>query len=87
MRNSLEVVRDPAGHRKTGSGQIEVDVLSAASGYQQLIQHAASGLSQVEDDAGDFDLRDMNLDGTNDLVFIKRRNTGTGTIELHAMGG
>jgi Cu/Zn superoxide dismutase len=73
--------------RKTGSGQIEVHVLSAASNFQTFIQHAATGFSQVDDQNGDFTLIDVNLDGRPDLVFIKRRDTGTGTIEFHALAG
>jgi hypothetical protein len=73
--------------RKTGSGTIEVHVLSAASGFQQFLQHAASALAVVEDGSGDFTLTDINLDGTPDLVYIKRRDVGAGTIELHAFGG
>lgn len=73
--------------RKTASGAIEVHVLSNASGFQQFIQHAATGFALVEDNTGDFTLIDVNQDGRPDLVLIKRRDTGTNTIELHALAG
>jgi G:T-mismatch repair DNA endonuclease (very short patch repair protein) len=73
--------------RKTASGAIEVHALSSASGFQQFIQHVASGFSQVDDGNGDFTMKDVNLDGMPDLVFIKRRSTGTGTIEVHGFAG
>jgi hypothetical protein len=73
--------------RKTATGAIEVHVLSAASGFQQFIQHLPSAFSVVDDGSGDFSLIDVNGDGQPDLVFVKRRNTGTNTIELHALAG
>lgn len=73
--------------RKTGSGAIEVHVLSGVSGFQTFIQHIASAFSQVDDGNGDFTLVDVNVNGVPDLVFIKRRSTGTGTIELHGLSG
>jgi hypothetical protein len=32
-------------------------------------------------------MADVDGDGILDLVFIKRRNTGSGTIEVHALSG
>jgi 5-hydroxyisourate hydrolase-like protein (transthyretin family) len=71
--------------RATGSGRIEVHVASAASGFQTVIQHAATALATGADNTGDFRMSDIDRDGRADLVFIKRRSTGTGSIEVHVM--
>ncbi|WP_431825133.1 hypothetical protein [Burkholderia sp. F1] len=71
--------------RNTDSNTIEVHVLSGNSGYQDFLLHTPTPLSQNEDQNGDFAIADFNGDGTRDLVFIKRRNTDSGTIELHVL--
>jgi hypothetical protein len=71
--------------RNTGTGKIEVHVLSGASNYQQFIVQTGTALAQAEDGNGSFYLADVTGDGKADLVFIKRRNTGTGTIEIHVL--
>lgn len=71
--------------RNTGSGKIEVHVLSGASNYQQFIVQTGTALAQTEDANGSFYLADVTGDGKADLVFIKRRSTGTGTIEIHVL--
>ena len=73
--------------RSTVSATIELHALSAASGFQQFILHTATGLSQAEDASGDFTMADIDHDAVPDLVYIKRRNTSTPTIELHVLGG
>lgn len=71
--------------RNTGSGQIEVHVLSGASNYQNFILQTPTALSSAEDANGSFYLADVTGDGKADLVFIKRKNTGTGSIEVHTL--
>ena len=73
--------------QNTGTDTVELHAVSAVSGFQQFTQDIASGFSQVDDGNGDFTMKDVNLDGMPDLVFIKRRSTGTGTIELHGLAG
>lgn len=69
--------------RATGTGTIEVHIFSAASGFKQAILNSGSGLSETEDTSGDFTMADVDRDGRPDLVFIKRRATGSGTMEIH----
>jgi hypothetical protein len=68
----------------TGSGTIEVHILSGASNYQQFLLHTATPL--VGDDF-DYAVTDWNHDDVPDLVAIKRRNTGSGRIEVHILSG
>jgi FG-GAP-like repeat len=73
--------------RVTGTASVEVHAASAASGFQQFIMHSASSFTEIEDTSGDFRMADVNLDRRPDLVFIKRRATPTGKIEVHAASG
>lgn len=66
----------------TGSGRIEVHTATAASGYAGFGVHAATPIG-AGDTNGVFDMADVNADGRSDLVYIKRRNTGSGRIEVH----
>jgi 5-hydroxyisourate hydrolase-like protein (transthyretin family) len=66
----------------TGSGRIEVHTATAASGYASFGVHAATPIG-AGDTNGVFDMADVNADGRSDLVYIKRRNTGSGRIEVH----
>ena len=73
--------------RNTGTNSIEVHVLSGKVNYQQFILHTGTPLVQAEDHNGDFLVADFDHDGIPDLYFIKRRNTGTNTIEVHVLSG
>jgi hypothetical protein len=73
--------------RNTGSNSIEVHVLSGASNYQQFKLQTGTPLVPAEDGNGDFVLADFDRDGVPDLCFIKRRNTGTNSIEVHVLSG
>ena len=73
--------------RNTGTNTIEVHVLSGKSNFQQFIMHTGTALAQAEDLNGDYGLADFDRDGIPDLFFIKRRNTGTHSIELHILTG
>jgi hypothetical protein len=73
--------------RNVGTNSIEVHVLSGASNYQQFTLHTGTPLVQAEDGNGDFFLGDFDRDGVPDLYFIKRRNVGTNSIEVHVLSG
>src|SRR5262249_62134756 len=49
--------------------------------------HTGTPLAPVEDGNGDFVLADFDRDGIPDLYFIKRRNTGSNSIEVHVLSG
>jgi hypothetical protein len=71
--------------RNTGTNAIEVHVLSGNSSYQQFALHTRTALAQGEDSNGSFQVADFDGDGRADLFFIKRRNTGTNSIEVHVL--
>jgi hypothetical protein len=66
--------------RNTGSGSTEVHILSAASNYQQFALQVGTPLHET-DDTFDFVMRG------DDLVAIKKRNTGSGRTEVHILSG
>jgi hypothetical protein len=69
----------------TGTGQVEVHVASQSSGYQTRIFEGGSAFA--EEANGVWSLVDFNLSGALDLAFIKDRNSGTGTVEVHVAAG
>jgi outer membrane protein assembly factor BamB len=71
--------------RNTGSGQVEVHVLSAASGYQAFILHAATALAAVPSGRFQFTLASFAGDHRSNLYAIALNNTGTNTVEVHAL--
>jgi len=73
--------------RHTGTNTIEVHVLSGRLNYQRFLLQTGTALAQSEDANGDYQLGDFDRDGIPDLFFIKRRNTGTNTIEVHVLSG
>jgi hypothetical protein len=73
--------------RNTGSPtNMELHILTGKSTYTAFSSHIILPLLHADDANGDFALADFDGDGVPDLVFIKRRDTGTGTIELHVLG-
>lgn len=68
----------------TGTGRIEVHILSGRSNFQQFVLHTGTPL--VGDDFS-YVVGDYNGDRKPDLFAIKKRNTGTGTVELHVLSG
>jgi outer membrane protein assembly factor BamB len=71
--------------RNTGSGQVEVHVLSASSGYQTFILHAATALAAVPVGRFQFALASFAGDRRSNLYAIALNNTGTNTVEVHAL--
>ncbi|KAG0292907.1 hypothetical protein BGZ98_002421, partial [Dissophora globulifera] len=67
--------------RNTGSGKIEVHGSYKVSGFQHY--NVATGTAFAIEDNGTWLMQDWTGDGRADLVYIKTRNTGAGTVELH----
>ncbi|WP_292387976.1 FG-GAP repeat domain-containing protein, partial [Methanosarcina sp. UBA5] len=71
--------------RNTGTGRVEVHIASGASNYQTRILE--TGTTFLPGTDGVWAMADYDRDDIPDLVFIKTRNTGTGTVEVHVAGG
>jgi hypothetical protein len=69
----------------TPSGNVEVHVASASSGYQTRIFESATTF--VSETDGSWTLSDYDGDGRPDLIFIKTTNTGTKSVEVHVASG
>jgi hypothetical protein len=69
----------------TGTGEVEIHVASGASKYQQRIFE--SGTTFVSEDNGTWLMADFDGDGRLDLIYIKTRNTGTNSVEVHVASG
>ncbi|KAG9063304.1 hypothetical protein KI688_004186 [Linnemannia hyalina] len=67
--------------RNTGTGYIEIH----ASDYESRFQKYAMTTTTVFDidDNGTYLMQDWTGDGKADLVYIKTRNTDSGTVEVH----
>jgi hypothetical protein len=73
--------------RGTGTGNVEVHVLSAASNYQQYVLQTGTPITEA-DGAGNYGawaVGDVDGDGRADLIGIKVRNTDTGKVEAHVL--
>src|SRR5579863_95573 len=72
----------------TGSGQVEVHVLSGASNYQTSELDAATPWPQTTNPPNwQFTMADYDGDGIPDLVGILYRGSGTGDVEVHILSG
>ncbi|KAK5632722.1 hypothetical protein RRF57_008436 [Xylaria bambusicola] len=69
----------------TGTGQVEVYVLSKSSNFQTVIFQGASLYAQEAN--GVWSMIDYNRDGELDLAYIKYQNAVTGTTEVHVAAG
>lgn len=69
----------------TPSGYVEVHIASGASQYQTRTVETPTPFRN--EDQGVWRLYDYDGDGIPDLVYIKTRNTGTGTVEVHVASG
>lgn len=80
--------------RNTGTAKIEVHVLSKASNYEHFTVHSGTAFDMEEDGVWGIQLSQrLPLDSGRatsrhmDLYYIKTRNTGTGTVEVHMATG
>ena len=71
----------------TGSGRTEVHVLSQASGYRSWSAHVATAAGLTDDARSAWTVGDADGDGATDVVLLATRGTGSGTTEVHALGG
>lgn len=69
----------------TGTGSTEVHILSGA-GYQQFLLHIGTPQPETWYEY-DFQVADWNRDGYQDLIIIKKYNTGTRSTEVHILSG
>lgn len=71
--------------RNTGSGQVEVHVLSAASNYKSFILHSATPIAAVATGHVEFTLGSLAGDRRSNLFAIALNNTSSNTVEVHAL--
>jgi ribosomal protein L24E len=71
----------------TGTGRLEVHVLSGASNYQTFLLQTGTPIAQADAANFDFAVGDFDGSGTPDVFCIKRTNTGTGKLEVHVLSG
>jgi hypothetical protein len=70
----------------TGSGRVEVHVLSAASTYQTFVAHAATVLSVASVVPGDWTFLVAESGGRGDLLAVHGSgSTGSGRVEVHTL--
>lgn len=69
----------------TGSGRVEVHVLSAASGWQTFVQHAATGLPSALVHPGQWRFLVGDDGGRGDLVGVFHAGTASGSTEVHVL--
>jgi hypothetical protein len=67
------------------SNSIEIHVASGASQWANLILQAAMVFAQ--EDNGVWQYYDWDGDGIYDLIYLKDKNTGSGTTEVHVASG
>jgi hypothetical protein len=71
--------------RNTFSHRVEVHVLSAASGYQTFVLHAATALTEIPANQSQFAVGRFAGDRNSDLYAIILNNTGSSTVEVHVL--
>jgi hypothetical protein len=71
--------------RNTGSGRVEVHILSASSDYRNFILHAATPIGAIIAGQFEFALGSFGGDHRSDLYAIVLTNTGSNTVEVHAL--
>jgi hypothetical protein len=71
----------------TGTGSLEVHILSRASNYQSFVLQTGTPIGQADAATNfTFAVGDYDQDGRPDLFCLKRTNTGTGKLEVHVLG-
>ncbi|TGO09844.1 hypothetical protein BTUL_0153g00300 [Botrytis tulipae] len=71
----------------TPSGKVEIHIASGASMYTSRNLEVVTSFENEKKQDGQWNVYDYNGDGKPDLVFIKTRNTGTGTTEVFVASG
>jgi beta-lactamase class A len=71
--------------RNTGSGGIEVHVVSAASGYAGYLRHTVTALPAIDPAQWQFTLGSVGGDGGTDLVGVRTAGTASGRVEVHIL--
>jgi hypothetical protein len=71
--------------RNTGTGKIELHGASNESLFKDYTLH--TGTAFPVEDQGTWLMQDWTGDGEADLIYIKKRNTGTKMVEIHVATG
>jgi len=71
----------------TGTGRLEVHILSGASNYQSFLLQTGTPITVADAANFAFVVADFNGDGIADLVCLKKTNTGSGRLEVHILSG
>ncbi len=81
-------IKDIYAIKKSNSGtnRTEIHVLNGASGYQNYLLNTGSVLDETHGEF-DFEIGDINNDGYLDVIGFLKRNTGSNSIEIHALSG
>lgn len=69
----------------TGSGQVEVHVLSEASGYQSFLLHAATAMAAVPANQWQFAVSSFAGDHASDIYAIGYAGTASNHVEVHVL--
>jgi hypothetical protein len=69
----------------TGSGQVEVHVLSEASGYQSFLLHAATAMAAVPANQWQFTIGSFAGDRASDIYAIGYAGTASNRVEVHVL--
>ncbi len=72
--------------RNTGTNSTEVHILSGSDGFMDYNLQIGTALEET-DENWNFLYGDVNNDGYNDIICIKKSNTGTTTTEVHVLNG
>ena len=72
--------------KNTGSHSTEVQILSGKNNFKSFLFQTGTKLHET-DGNWKFCLGDFNGDGYPDLFCICKRNTGSGSTEVHILGG
>jgi hypothetical protein len=67
---------------RNNTGQVQVFATSQSSGFQKFVIDSSSGFSTADANNGWFSLQ--NINGQEDLVFIKTKNSGTPSVQVFA---
>ncbi|MCW2601898.1 MAG: Integrin-like repeat domain fused to lysozyme, glycosyl hydrolase [Pseudonocardiales bacterium] len=69
----------------TGSGRVEVHVLSEISGYRTWVAHIATPLGVIDPANWQVRLASFNGDNAANLYLIKTQGSDTGRVEVHVL--